>query len=221
MTTTTDNRNRIDLALAATSSDTQQTIAEVGLDLIATLLRKNADYGDSALTAPVLAPETDVLDALLTRSSDKVRRIAQLRTNPAQVCGESFADSVKDLAGYLVLILVYLHDLERDVRRSFDKVEDSIPDATAGSEAYDGLVRAFRRWVDDSLAESFTMGELERELRKLVRLARHEERERPGSPLMVTLEIITHVVSGQAELDAATAPAADLAFDADRERRSR
>jgi hypothetical protein len=76
------------------------------MDLISTLLRKNTDYGSSAFDPPLLAPNISGRDGILTRMSDKVKRIAQLRkTGTAQVA-ESLEDSIRDLAGYCILYLV-------------------------------------------------------------------------------------------------------------------
>lgn len=94
---------RIRAALNGADED-QRRIAEVGLDWVATILAKNADYGSSVWHPPTLKPTLDAGDAILVRMSDKVSRIAKLSTSTAQV-GESLEDTVKDLGAYSLLWL--------------------------------------------------------------------------------------------------------------------
>ena len=84
----------------------QQRIAEVGLDWIETLLRKNNDYGGSAWQVPVLAPECDIGSAIRVRMSDKVARLNRLLDGASQmVSSESIDDTMKDLGAYALLYL--------------------------------------------------------------------------------------------------------------------
>ena len=89
-------------ALSGTRGDEQKKIAEVGVALVAKLLRKNHDYGSSALSPPLMAPHIKTRDALLCRMSDKVARIHSLASKSAEV-EESLDDSVGDLGGYSIL----------------------------------------------------------------------------------------------------------------------
>lgn len=93
--------------LAALDNDNadQQRIAAAGIVLVATLLRKNADYGGSAWAAPILKPDMQPGDALLARMSDKVQRISRLTQHDAEVATESLADAINDLTGYGLLWL--------------------------------------------------------------------------------------------------------------------
>jgi hypothetical protein len=84
----------------------QRVIAETGLRIVATLLRKNADYGSSAWKPPVMAPHLNPGDAMLCRMSDKVARISQLSNGSPEVA-ESLDDSVGDLGGYSILWLAF------------------------------------------------------------------------------------------------------------------
>jgi len=85
------------------SSD-QHNIAEVGLDLVATLIRKNIDYGSSALTPPLLCTKLSASDAILVRMSDKIKRMEKLiSSRESRVTEESLADTIKDLGGYSIL----------------------------------------------------------------------------------------------------------------------
>lgn len=96
-------QERIREALNGQNTD-QQRIAEQGLELVALLLRKNADYGSSAWNPPTLKPTLSVGDAILVRMSDKVARIATLAIKEAEVA-ESLEDTIRDLGGYAILWL--------------------------------------------------------------------------------------------------------------------
>lgn len=83
----------------------QSRIAEVGAEVVATLIRKNIDYGSSVFDSPVLCPNMPAKSSILVRMSDKIKRIQQLQQNEAQVKSESFEDTMRDLAGYAILYL--------------------------------------------------------------------------------------------------------------------
>ena len=72
------------------------------------VIAKNTDYGDSAFEPPLMCPELTAGVAIRVRMSDKIRRIIQLESNPAQVKGESLADAYRDIIGYSVLRLIEL-----------------------------------------------------------------------------------------------------------------
>lgn len=92
-----------------------KAIAFEGLELVATLLRKNADYGSSAWNAPLLAPGVTAREAIQTRMSDKISRLAKLLAsgNKAEV-EESVEDTMLDLAGYALLWLTCPTDSKTD-----------------------------------------------------------------------------------------------------------
>lgn len=100
---------RISEAAAGEGAKDQKDIAEIGLRVVATLLRKNRDYGSTVFRPPVLDPSMSTLAAILVRMSDKVGRIAQLvnAEEKAEVA-ESLSDTMTDLAGYCVLAAVVL-----------------------------------------------------------------------------------------------------------------
>ena len=91
-------------ALSGSIDPSQQRIAQVGLDWIATLIKKNTDYGDSAWTEPVLAPNLPPKQAILVRMSDKINRLKALSQKEALVA-ESYNDTMKDLGAYALLYL--------------------------------------------------------------------------------------------------------------------
>jgi len=98
---------RVRQALDGHNGADQQLIAETGLELIAMLLRKNADYGSSAWTSPVLAPGMSPMEAIQCRMSDKVARLAGLAGGRSAEVSESVVDTMSDLTGYGMLWLGY------------------------------------------------------------------------------------------------------------------
>lgn len=83
----------------------QERIATVGLHWVATLLRKNSDYGSAVWQEPVLAPDCSADAAIRVRMSDKVSRIRSLLGKRAEVRDESIEDSISDLGAYCLLLL--------------------------------------------------------------------------------------------------------------------
>lgn len=88
----------------------QIDIARVATERMILILKKNADYGSSAFTPPLLAPGMDPRAALLVRLSDKIQRFINLESNEANVKEETQAMTVDDIIGYCILWLV---DYER------------------------------------------------------------------------------------------------------------
>lgn len=82
----------------------QDNISAVVENLREMLVSKN--YGNLALTAPVLCPNMDPEQALLVRMSDKVARLASLASGEKDRVGESIEDTLYDLAGYCVLAII-------------------------------------------------------------------------------------------------------------------
>ena len=80
-------------------------------DLLADLLkRKNADYGDSFSEAPYLLPTMNNAASAYIRLSDKFKRLRTLlnrQTRPSQSYDvfEPIEDTLRDVAGYCVLLL--------------------------------------------------------------------------------------------------------------------
>lgn len=78
-------------------------------DLLADLLkRKNADYGDSFSERPYLLPKLSTASSAYVRLSDKFHRLRTLLALTEQdrrVVEESIEDTLRDIAGYCVLLL--------------------------------------------------------------------------------------------------------------------
>lgn len=62
-------------------------LAELGVENLATLLRKNSDYDGSGLSEPFLAPGVPAETALRVRMSDKIARIRALQRKGPEVAG--------------------------------------------------------------------------------------------------------------------------------------
>jgi len=97
-----DNLNRLQAALDESGGD-QVEIACAGLDVVATLLRKNADYGCAVFNEAVLAPEQSSDTLIRVRMSDKIARLNNLFKSGNGEVSESIEDTMLDLAGYAIL----------------------------------------------------------------------------------------------------------------------
>lgn len=93
----------------------QQRIATVGLQVVSTLLRKNADYGSSVFKSPIMAKHLDPGTGILVRLSDKVERFSNLSDKEGEI-DESLDDTLKDMAGYAILYIARPQETE-DVER--------------------------------------------------------------------------------------------------------
>ena len=105
---TTDSKQsqeRIRQAVNGDHGEDQRRLAEQGMQLVALLLAKNADYGGSAWQIPTLAPVLSPREAIQCRMSDKIQRLQTLLSGTAPEVLESTADTMRDLAGYCILWL--------------------------------------------------------------------------------------------------------------------
>lgn len=91
----------LDIITAALSGENgeQQTIAQIGLEVLCMLLQKNKDYGSSATQPIRVFSQLPPIEGIHLRMDDKLSRIR----NGAAVEDE---DPVFDLAGYCILELV-------------------------------------------------------------------------------------------------------------------
>jgi hypothetical protein len=106
-----DEYNEILDSLASVRGPDQQRIAEVGLEWITLLLKKNSDYGSSVWKTPILAPDCDAGMAIRVRMSDKINRLVSLLNNTIvnsdtrPEIDESIDDTLRDLGAYCLLEL--------------------------------------------------------------------------------------------------------------------
>jgi hypothetical protein len=96
------NLHRVTEALQKGSQE-QHMIAAIGLEVVATLLRKNADYGGSVFRPPLLAPMASNTLGIQVRLSDKVERLRNLLATGRAEVQESVMDTLTDLVGYGIL----------------------------------------------------------------------------------------------------------------------
>lgn len=94
---------RVTPAPVCEDSPLKDALDDIAGALVDTLLRKNTDYGDSYAT---LRREYGPV-AYLIRLADKANRLKALQGHEALV-SESYEDTVRDIAGYALLELVYL-----------------------------------------------------------------------------------------------------------------
>lgn len=81
-------------------------IASEGLDVVRTLISKNIDYGSSFAEPPLLMPALTAEAGCWCRLSDKVARLISLNSSGTAEVDESIDDTLRDLAGYAILLLV-------------------------------------------------------------------------------------------------------------------
>lgn len=70
-----------------------------------TLINKNQNYGNAVFRSQLfssISPE----EALWVRFGDKIRRLTALRGGEVDKVGESIRDTLMDVAGYAILLLI-------------------------------------------------------------------------------------------------------------------
>jgi hypothetical protein len=100
-------------AIQSTEDNDQKKIADYGIQWLAMMLRKNADYGSSVFKKPLLAPSLDAGSVILVRMSDKISRLENLCKGTNPQVNETFLDTVSDLGAYCLL---YMISQEKDVK---------------------------------------------------------------------------------------------------------
>ena len=93
---------------------TEKLIEKVCEDVKDLLLKKNRDYGDSALNPSNVFSTGDVFESLGSRIDDKLMRIQNVGVN------DETEDTISDLIGYLVLYKVALI-MEKDKEYNSEK----------------------------------------------------------------------------------------------------
>ncbi len=86
-------------------TDTQKRIERECDDIKEFLIRKNKAYGDSALAPIRIFSEADVQEQIKVRIDDKLNRLVQGKNTL-----ETDEDVIKDLIGYLVLLLIQMKE---------------------------------------------------------------------------------------------------------------
>ncbi len=91
----------------------------LGKEIIDLLVEKNGKYGDSALNPINIFSDGDAVNSLCARIDDKLSRI---RNNGINVDTE---DTVKDLCGYLILLLLARDKGKEKFKPNHEEVYDS------------------------------------------------------------------------------------------------
>ncbi len=91
----------------------------LGKEIIDLLVEKNGKYGDSALNPINIFSDGDAVNSLCARIDDKLSRI---RNNGINVDTE---DTVKDLCGYLILLLLARDKKKETYKPNRKEVYDS------------------------------------------------------------------------------------------------
>jgi hypothetical protein len=81
------------------SKQTENKIKEVMENIEQMLIAKNRAYGDSALEPVRIFSKTDTIEQLYVRIDDKLSRVQRGHEYPGD-------DTIFDLVGYLVLLLI-------------------------------------------------------------------------------------------------------------------
>jgi hypothetical protein len=81
---------------------TEFLIKKIGEEVTELLLKKNADYGDTANNPIAIFSKLDSIEAINARIDDKLSRIKNKGIN------DNTEDTVTDLIGYLILLKVQL-----------------------------------------------------------------------------------------------------------------
>lgn len=79
--------------------NTEDLIENVCSDIESMLIQKNRAYGDSALDPVRVFSKSDAVEQIYVRIDDKLSRVKRGHEYPGD-------DTIKDLVGYLILLLV-------------------------------------------------------------------------------------------------------------------
>jgi hypothetical protein len=85
--------------LGEQTMNTEDLIENVCSDIQEMLIQKNRAYGDSALDPVRIFAKSDAVEQIYVRIDDKLSRVKRGHEYPGD-------DTIKDLVGYLVLLLV-------------------------------------------------------------------------------------------------------------------
>lgn len=91
-------------------TETQEHISKVCEDIRLLLIKKNEDYGNSFHEPINIFSKLSAREGLLVRIDDKLKRLQNLTTSEYEANFEGIKDTVKDLIGYLILLLVETKD---------------------------------------------------------------------------------------------------------------
>jgi len=120
--------------------NTRELIIDKCEELKKLLLSKNKSYGDSALTPGGIFSRLDPMEAIKSRIDDKLNRIKY-----KGVHGDT-EDSVMDLAGYLILLMIALDNESNNFQKyKGNKKSASYNDTNCSSTNTAGQVKVTYR----------------------------------------------------------------------------
>ena len=88
------------------SKETEESISRVVLEIEEMLIAKNRAYGDSALEPVRVFSKAENIEQLYVRIDDKLSRVKRGHEYPGD-------DTISDLIGYLILLLIAKEKNER------------------------------------------------------------------------------------------------------------
>lgn len=98
-----------------TQADYLAEFKKITGELVELTSRKNSDYANAQdaflnfqLVERLTNGDIKAEEGIVVRMSDKFQRIANLMSRPAQVADEKVEDTLKDLATYSIILLLYL-----------------------------------------------------------------------------------------------------------------
>lgn len=95
---------------------TREYIKSISKEITELLLLKNANYGDTANNPPQIFSKLSAQEAICARLDDKLSRIKKLSINHIgginDKTDESSKDTIKDIIGYMILLLVQIQKRE-------------------------------------------------------------------------------------------------------------
>ena len=110
--------------------DTRNKIKKKCKDLEDLLLMKNARYGNSALEPLNVFSEAGAVAGIKMRIDDKLKRIK----NAGLV--DATEDTLQDLAGYLILLMIAKDNASNDIQGRVRQGEPSPPESGVSSTTY-------------------------------------------------------------------------------------
>ena len=91
------------------------------------LLMKNAKYGDAALDPLNIFSKAGAVAGIKVRIDDKLKRIQN-----AGLC-DATEDTLQDLAGYLILLMIANEDASNDIQKRIRQNQPALHSATAST----------------------------------------------------------------------------------------
>lgn len=107
--------------------NTREKIKKRCRDLQDLLLQKNAKYGNSALDPVQIFSSAGAVAGIKVRIDDKLKRIK----NAGLV--DSTEDTLQDLAGYLILLMIAKENESNDIQGRLRQDESAPPDNTTST----------------------------------------------------------------------------------------